>query len=130
MHSIVDSIAELRRELGEPDAPLEDPPVLVWADLLLRLALRHGGTLKLLPAEDDSLRVVVGDRELPRVSWTGSALSRFFVLAGLEKGEEARSKPQASSRVIDIGGASVEISARTVPLRAWREEIHVELRPR
>ncbi len=123
-------IAFLRRELNESDTAVESAPIVVWCDLLLKCAIRRGTTsVRLVPADDDSLRVFLGPDELPPASWSGSALSRFFVLAGLEKGEEARSRPQTSSKELEVGGRRFSVVARTVPLRAWREEIHLEIRP-
>jgi hypothetical protein len=54
----------------------------------------------------------------------------LFVVAGLEKGEEARSRPQRGrQRVVLLHRFLVELHAETVPIRKWLEELHIRIYP-
>jgi hypothetical protein len=124
---IFQAIEFLCGELEVPAGEISSAPVVDWAALLLRLALRRGArTLRLLPVEG-RLRIFLDETALPPVPWVGPALSRFIVVCGLEKGEEARGRSQAATKVVQVDGQSIELSTRTVPLGPFREEIHIDL---
>jgi hypothetical protein len=127
--TILEYNALLQQELGIAE-PWHGPPVFYWVEYLLCVAVQRGARTVHLVPENGRGRVLLDDDELPSTSWHPSAASRLFIVAGLEKGEEARSRPQrGSQRVVLLHRFLVELHAETVPICTWWEELHIRIYP-
>lgn len=106
-------------------------PIVTIVRRILLLALQQGARelrfdIRVDECLDVRMLLAGGWMALPALNCTGSALSRLLVLGNLEKGEEARSRPQRG-RTTFYG---VELTFQTEPLWSFHENIAVFVGPR
>lgn len=129
--SAVEYLVYLRRLVGDPEpSRIPGTPIVGIIDAIFLLALqRRTEEIRFEVRDDDCLDIRMRTEdtwtELLPLACAGSGLSRLFVLGHLEKGADARSKPQTASATI----LGLPMVFETEPVRPWREHVRVRIGP-